>query len=293
MENDILLNVIEKENKENIQLNQDNIINIENTIINFINDENSLNYFIFKSKNFEVLSVNIEGCFDLKDLKINLIQICDDTNSKNDIYVIDFETFKSFKNTKKELLNKLSYILKSIFENKNIKKIFFDGRSDLLPLHAELNIYVNNFIDLSSLYNEINSYQEQYKFKISEGKDKKEFNKCIKFCKQNFYCKGLNTVLKSVHSKNCINPLKEKYHKLFKEKEYQYWAKRPIIKELLLYLALYVKYEFDIFINLKNNLKNILIEFYELEDIEENNIDLIILLISCWNHKTACENFKK
>ena len=132
----------------------------------------------------------------MKDLKINLIQICDDTNSKNDIYVIDFETFKSFKNTKKELLNKLSYILKSIFENKNIKKIFFDGRSDLLPLHAELNIYVNNFIDLSSLYDETNSYQEQYKFKISEGKDKKEFNKCIKFCKQNFYCKGLNTVLK-------------------------------------------------------------------------------------------------
>ena len=183
--------------------------------------------------------------------------------------------------------------MKSIFENKNIKKIFFDGRNDLLSLHKELNICVNNYIDLSSLYNAVNSFQELYKFKISEEQDEKKFNKCLKFIKQNFYCKGLNTVLKNFHSKNCINPLKEKYHKLFKEKEYEYWAKRPIIEEFLLYSALDVKYEFDTYNNLKNCLKNILINFYEMKEIENNNIDLIILLISCWNHKEACNNFKK
>ena len=273
-----------------IKLNQDNIYNLENTIIKFINDENSLNYFSIKSQKFEVLSIDIEGDFDSKDIRINLIQICDDTNSKNDIYVIDFETFK---NKEKNIFNKLSLLLKSIFENKNIKKIFFDGRSDLLSLHKELNICVNNYIDLSSLYNAVNSFQELYKFKISEEQDEKKFNKCLKFLKQTFYCKGLNAVLKNFHSKNCINPLKEKYHKLFKEKEYEYWAKRPIIEEFLLYSALDVKYEFDTYNNLKNCLKNILINFYEMKEIENNNVDLIILLISCWNHKEACNNFKK
>ena len=290
-ENNNIIPFNENNIEENeIKLNQDNIYNLENTIIKFINDENSLKYFSIKSHNFEVLSIDIEGDFDSKDIRINLIQICDDTNSKNDIYVIDFETFK---NGEKEIFNKLSILLKSIFENKNIKKIFFDGRSDLLSLHKELNICVNNYIDLSSLYNAVNSFQEQYKFKISEEKDEKKFNKCLKFCKQNFYCKGLNTVLKNFHSNNCINPLKEKYHKLFKEKEYEYWAKRPIIKEFLLYSALDVKYEFDTYNNLKNCLKNVFINFYGMEEIENNNIDLVILLISCRNHKAACNDFKK
>ncbi len=59
----------------------------------------------------------------------------------------------------------LSLILKNIFANKNIKKIFFDGRSDLLSLHKELNICTKNFIDLSSLYNAVNSYEKQNEFK--------------------------------------------------------------------------------------------------------------------------------
>ena len=76
-------------NDDNIKLNQNNIYNISNTIIYFINDEHSLKYFIKQSKLFEVLSIDIEGQFDtnFEDIKINLIQICDDTNLKNDIYV--------------------------------------------------------------------------------------------------------------------------------------------------------------------------------------------------------------
>ena len=284
------INSSKEEIDTNIKLNKNNIYNIEGTVINFINDENSLNFFEIKSKFFQNLSIDIEGKFNSDNIRINIIQICDDTNSRNDIYVIDFYTFK---NTNSDIFSKLSKILKNIFENKSVKKIFFDGRSDLLSLHKELNICVKNFIDLSSLYSAVNSYKEQYQFKNLKGeKDENTFNKCLSLCKQNYYFKGLNTVLKEFHSNHYFNPLKDKYHKLFKEKEFEYWAQRPIIQEFLLYSSLDVKYEYDTYNNLKNELKKVLINFYEINDIDENNIDLIILLISCMNHNRACENYK-
>ena len=284
-------NINLNENNEILELSQKNIFKIENTLIKFINDENSLKYFKYKSKNFETLSLDLEGVFDssYENIKINLIQICDDTNLKNDIYIIDFYTLK---NINIEIFSELSSILKDIFENKFIKKIFFDGRSDLLCLHKELNICTKNFIDLSSLYNAVNSYNKQYELKISnKEKNEKDFKQCLNICKQNFYFKGLNTVLKEYHSKNCFNPLKDKYHKLFKEKNFDYWTQRPIIEEFLLYSALDVKYEFDTYHNLKIKLKKLLEDFYEINDISHDNIDLIILLISCSNHKVACDKY--
>ena len=144
------------------------------------------------------------------------------------------------------------------------------------------------------MYNATNSYKEQYQFKLLKGeKNVKIFGKCVKMFKQNYFCRGLNTVLKEFHTNHCINPLKEKYHKLFEEKEFDYWAKRPIIKEFLLYSALDVKYEFDAYNNLKNELKKVLMNFYEIKDINENNIDLIILLISCGNHNSACKIYEE
>ena len=218
------------------------------------------------------------------------MQIYDDTNLKNDIYVIDFYTIKNTSNI--IIFSELCQILKDIFENQNIKKIFFDGRSDLLSLHKELKIWTKNFIDLSSLYNVVNSYEKQHEFKkiSKEEKSPKNFIKCLNVCKQNYYMRGLNTVLKEYHSKNVSNPLKSKYHKLFDEKDFYFWTQRPIDKEFLLYAALDVKYEFDAYNNLKNKLKTILENLYNINNISENNIDLIILLISCPNHISACNN---
>jgi len=272
---------------ENIKLNENNIYNIDDTIINFINDENSFKFFKKQSKLFKDLSIDIEGSFSAPNIRINLIQICDDTDLKNDIYVIDFNTFKLMNN---QLFAQLSKLLKDIFEDRNIKKIFFDGRSDLLSLHKELNICAKNFIDLSSLFNAVNSYKELSKHKNC---DLKSFNECLNLCKKNYYFKGLNKVLELFHSKNYSNPLKDKYHKLFKEKPFEYWAARPIIKEFLLYSALDVKYEYDTYFNLRKELKNVLMNFYSLDDISENNIDLMILLISYSNHNAACSSYQK
>ena len=194
------------------------------------------------------------------------------------------------KNKSNECFEELSKLLRDIFNNKKIKKIFFDGRSDLLALHKELNICIKNYIDLSSLYNAVNSYMKQNEFKILTKKEKnvKDFMKYLNICRQNYFSKGLNTVLKQYHSKNSFNPLKEKYHKLFEEKDFEYWIKRPIVEEFLLYSALDVKYEFDTYNNLKNKLVDVLKDFYEINDINENKIDVIILLISFPNQNAAC-----
>ena len=57
----------------------------------------------------------------------------------------------------------------------------------------------------------------------------------------------------------------------------------------MLYSALDVKYEFDTYNNLKNELKKVLTNFYEIKDMSEDIIDLIILLISSGNHNNACK----
>ena len=61
----------------------------------------------------------------------------------------------------------------------------------------------------------------------------------------------------------------------------------------MLYSALDVKYEFDTYNNLKNELKKVLMNFYKIKDIIEDDIDFIILLISCGNHITACQMYEE
>ena len=106
---------------KNIILSENNIYNIGNTIIKFINDKNSLNYFENKSKDFEILSIDIEGQFIISDIKINLIQIYDDTNLKNEIYIIDFNSFKI---NEKQIFLHLSKLLKLYLKIKALKKYF-------------------------------------------------------------------------------------------------------------------------------------------------------------------------
>ena len=60
----------------------------------------------------------------------------------------------------------------------------------------------------------------------------------------------------------------------------------------MLYSALDVKYEFDTYTNLKNELKKVLSNFYEKKDMSEDIIDLIILLISSGNHNNACKTYE-
>jgi hypothetical protein len=104
--------------------------------------------------------------------------------------------------------------------NINIKKIFFDGRNDLIAIHSQFHIYVCNYFDLFSLYTAVNSFNAQLQFKINNKNNTlyEEFNSTINICKR-FYCsKGINIILNKYHPEHKINYLKDKYHELF-EKE--------------------------------------------------------------------------
>ena len=184
--------------------------------------------------------------------------------------------------------NKLKIILKSIFENKNINKIFFDGRNDLNSLFFEFDIKIKNYIDLSSFYSALKFFNEELNFKLKNNKNSNDFDNLIKKNKHDNIFKGINNVLQEFHPQNKTNPLKQKFHKLFKEKENNILFRRPIEKDLLYYSALDVIYLYDTFVNMKNILKNVLEKFYENKILlNEENLNVIIQIISS-GHLIEC-----
>ena len=215
-----------------------------------------------KSKNFIFIIIDLEGRLSSSKPFINLIQINDDLN-KN-IFIIDVFLFTNDKNLCMKYFNKLKIILKSIFENKNINKIFFDGRNDLNSLFFEFDIKIKNYIDLSSFYSALKFFNEELNFKLKNNKNSNDFDNLIKKNKHDNIFKGINNVLQEFHPQNKTNPLKQKFHKLFKEKENNILFRRPIEKDLLFYSALDVIYLYDTFVNMKNILKNVLEKFYEM-----------------------------
>ncbi len=267
----------------NIEFPKENIYNIQNTEIKFVNDEKSLMYFFQKSKDFKVISIDLEGNLTSNNPIINLIQICDNSNNTSEIFVIDIYTFTH------PLNENVIYLIKNIFENKNIKKIFFDGRSDLISLHIQLNICIKNYIDLSSLYSAVKSFNDLLKF---ESNNINEFKHLLNHFESKYIYQGLNTVLYEYHPFHCINELKTKYHDLFQTSPLSEWIKRPILEEFLYYSVLDVKYEYETYMNLRNDLKKIIETFYNIKELKENILDLIINLISCGHLKFTCDKYK-
>ena len=267
----------------NIEFPKENIYNIQNTEIKFVNNEKSLMYFFQKSKNFKVISIDIEGDLSSNNPTINLIQICDNSNNTSEIFVIDIYTFTH------PLNENVIYIIKNIFENKNIKKIFFDGRNDLISLHFQLNICIQNYIDLSPLYSAVKSFNDLLKF---ESNNINDFKNLLNNFESKYIFQGLNTVLYEYHPLHCINELKTKYHTLFHTSPLSKWIQRPILEEFLYYSVLDVKYEYETYMNLRNDLKKIIEQFYNINELNENTLDLIILLISCGHLRFACDKYK-
>ena len=278
-----LINNFENLSLNNIEFPKENIYNIQNTEIKFVNNEKSLLYFFQKSKNFKVISIDLEGHLSSNNPIINLIQICDNSNNKSEIFVIDIYTFTN------PLNENVIYLIKNIFENKNIKKIFFDGRNDLISLHIQLNICIQNYIDLSPLYSAVKTFNDMIKF---ESNNINDFKHLLNNCESKYSFRGLNTVLYEYHPLHCINELKTKYHSLFHSSPFSEWIKRPILEEFLYYSALDVKYEYETYINLRNNLKEIIGKFYNINELKENILDLIIKLISSEHLKFACDKYK-
>ena len=265
---------------------KNNILNVYELKVFYINNFESLCYFYQQSKNFSFISIDLEGRLSTSTPFINLIQINDDLN-KN-IFIIDVFLFTNDKNLCMKYFNKLKIILKSVFENKNINKIFFDGRNDLNSLFFEFDIKIKNYIDLSSFYSALKFFNEELNFKLKNNKNSNDFENLMKINKHDNIFKGINNVLQEFHPQKKTNQLKQKFHKLFTVKEKNILFIRPIEKDLLYYAALDVVYLYDTFINMKNKLKNILEKFYENKIVLNDDNLYVIIQIICSGHLIDC-----
>ena len=125
-----------------------------------------------------------------------------------------------------------------------------------------------------------------------ESNNINEFKHLLNHFETKYIYQGLNTVLYEYHPFHCINELKTKYHALFQTSPLSEWIKRPILEEFLYYSVLDVKYEYETYMNLRNDLKKIIEQFYNINELNENTLDLIILLISCGHLRFACDKYK-
>ena len=65
------------------------------------------------------------------------------------------------------------------------------------------------------------------------------------------------------------------------------------MEEFLLYFAMVVMYFYNTFINLKEKLTNIIMKIYNLTSIPNNNIELIMLIISSGHIQNEYQKFIK
>ncbi len=88
------------------------------------------------------LGVDLEGRLRVGG-NINLIQIA--TTS----YTLIFDIYQIAAVDKNhDLLQLLSNVLKCVFLDPSIRKVFFDGKKDLEALHYILGVGVKNFVDV-------------------------------------------------------------------------------------------------------------------------------------------------
>ncbi|CAD8151623.1 unnamed protein product [Paramecium octaurelia] len=110
-------------------------------LFKYISNENELDQFQLKGS---IIGVDIEHTNDIGfDGQISIVQIKDD----EDVYIIDVIEI-GIDNQK--LIN----VLKQIFEDDKIIKVFYAGSTDVLWLKRDFQITINNFFDIKEVADE-------------------------------------------------------------------------------------------------------------------------------------------
>jgi len=270
--------------------------------IALIDDLNSVIFFFKICQDFKEISVDLEGKLAGIDPEINLIQICDNRNIEDpnlhSLYVIDVhKIFKLDQNP--QAINMLRISLTFLLESNYILKIFHDGRNDSAALHKYFNICLSNYVDTSCLYAAVRQIEFQTVFYSKFFKKSKLTVTADDIKDEDFYLlysnvnnsinPGLNKVLENFESSKNINHLKEKMQQLFgsEKSQEEYFLKRPIDQDFLLYSALDVKYLHNSFSNMKKEIEKLLKAFYG-HNFDNKMMEIIIRLISTEHAKMSC-----
>lgn len=184
-----------------------------------ISQESELKNFTSFTENFSELSVDIEGDNLSRHGKIFTIQV----------YAPSTDTFYLF-DCRNLSYDQVRLALSSVFRSFNIKKYFFDCRSDIDALYHQYNIEINNVIDVQL-------------FEVG-------FRKCSGFGRTKYYFglyKTLTEYKNEIGITNSELIIKNKISDQFKSKNYDIDINDD---EILRYLAIdvvYLKKLYDLF----------------------------------------------
>jgi len=207
------------------------------------------------------VGVDLEGQLD-KDGIIELIQIsCNDKIFIFEVYGVQkkAENLNSIESSEyKSLAKELALVIKEVMENEKILKVFHDCRKDSLALHCLINSCVVNVIDVSAVHSFIQNLQRYLNFSDilhikdfsklldnkKKSKEKKESNDIqieqeieIQKSFEDIKPPGLNDIFSEYQVSHGINKLKHIMKKRFGSFPREYFLKRPIDKEFLVYSA--------------------------------------------------------
>ncbi|CDW90021.1 3-5 exonuclease family protein [Stylonychia lemnae] len=166
------------------------------------------------------LGVDLEGRLRANG-NINLIQIaCEDV-----IYIFDMYQLTQLQNDE-QLLQLTIQVLKCVFLNPSIRKVFFDGKRDLEALHFIIGVGIQNFYDAQAMHMTLFQLMEMHK------------NKKLFELKQ-VVTPGLNDVLGKHEVTHGVNSLKDKFKKVFDNYTEckKYFVTRPIDPDFVSYSA--------------------------------------------------------
>eukprot|EP00347_Sterkiella_histriomuscorum_P014499 403360645 len=192
----------------------------ENQQILVVNNYASLTMSLRTMKKQKSLGVDLEGRLKIGG-NINLIQIaCEEI-----IYIFDMYQIQKLSQDE-GLLQLTIQVLKCVFLDSGIRKVFFDGKKDVEALHFILGVGCNNYYDTQALHMVLTQLKEMQK-------NKKLFE--IKHSPT----PGLNDVLGKHEVAHGLNSLKNKFKAIFDD--YQqckvYFTTRPIDPDFVSYSA--------------------------------------------------------
>jgi len=253
---------------------------IETGKIKMVDDDQSLVEAIEMISKCNTVAVDLEGDLS-KGGMIELIQI----GTGDRIFI--FDVYKTNRAENHEFYVKMMTYLKEVLGNSSICKVFHDCRKDSLALHLFASTCPVNVFDVSATHTLIEHFETYSNFKdlivplITNFQDKDEelkqddqhekdgltFEKGLEVLTylDNIKPPGLNEVLKAYGASHGINQLKAVMKRKFEEMPREYFLKRPLDKEYLVYSAKDVEDLIEVKQNIEIKILQILIKMIDLD----------------------------
>jgi len=250
-----------------------------------VDDEASLEKSIEIMKEWKVMGIDIEGSL-MKNGYIELIQC----GSADQIVIFDFHKAKS---TDEKLHGKMMAFVKKFMEDPNVCKVFHDCRKDSLALHLFTMSCPVNVFDVSGLHTLTEHLRLYTDFKqelqlVKKEKEQSELDEAMKAfvdhsgevfkVLEDIRPPGLNEILKTYNASHGINRLKDIMKKRFQDMPREYFLKRPIDKEILIYSARDVEDLVEMKEKIQAKLKSVLEDL--VGPIEDSRLELLIRKVS-------------